>query len=81
MLKDKPDIKAEISGHTDNKGNDNLNKKLSQDRASAVMDYLVKKGVAKSRLLAKGYGKDQPSATNDTDEGRQLNRRVEMKIL
>ena len=81
LLKDKPAIKAEVSGHTDNKGNDKLNTKLSQDRANAVMDYLVKKGISKTRLTAKGYGKDQPIASNDTDEGRQLNRRVEMKIL
>jgi len=81
MLKDKSDIKVEISGHTDNKGDDKLNTKLSNDRAKAVMDYLVKKGISKSRLISKGYGKDQPIAANDADEGRQLNRRVEMKIL
>lgn len=81
LLKNKSLISVEISGHTDNKGDDKLNKKLSNDRAKAVMDYLVKKGLSKSRLTAKGYGKDQPVATNDTDEGRQLNRRVEMKIV
>lgn len=81
LLKEKADIKAELSGHTDNKGDNNLNMKLSNDRAKAVMDYLVKKGINKSRLIAKGYGKDQPVASNDTDAGRQLNRRVEMKIL
>ena len=81
LLKEKPDIKAEVSGHTDNKGDDKLNTKLSQSRAKAVMDYLVKKGINKSRLTAKGYGKDQPVTSNDTDAGRQLNRRVEMKIL
>jgi outer membrane protein OmpA-like peptidoglycan-associated protein len=81
LLKEKPDIKAEVSGHTDNKGNDQLNTKLSQDRAKAVIDYLVKKGINKSRLTAMGYGKSQPIASNDTDAGRQLNRRVEMKIM
>lgn len=81
LLKEKPEMKVEISGHTDNKGNDKLNIKLSNDRAKAVMDYLVKKGINKARLTAKGYGKDQPIASNDTDEGRQLNRRVEMKVL
>ncbi|MBI4947614.1 MAG: OmpA family protein [Bacteroidetes bacterium] len=81
LLKEKSDIKAEVSGHTDNKGDDKLNSKLSQSRAKAVLDYLVKKGIDKSRLTAKGYGKSQPIASNDTDEGRQLNRRVEMKIV
>jgi len=81
LLKEKSDIKVEIAGYTDNKGDDKLNKKLSQDRANAVQDYLVKKGINKTRLIAKGYGKEQPVATNDTDAGRQLNRRVEMKIL
>ncbi|MBI3501907.1 MAG: PD40 domain-containing protein [Bacteroidetes bacterium] len=81
LLKDKPEIHVEISGHTDNKGNEKQNQKLSQSRASAVMDYLVKKGISKTRLAAKGYGMSQPVASNDTDAGRQLNRRVEMKIL
>ncbi len=81
LLKDKPDIKVEISGHTDNTGSDKLNMKLSNHRAKAAINYLVNKGLSKSRFIAKGYGKDQPIASNDTDEGRQLNRRVEMKIL
>ena len=81
FLKDKPEINAEVSGHTDNKGDDKKNQKLSQDRAKAVIDYLTKKGIGSKRLTAKGYGKDQPIASNDTDAGRQLNRRVEMKIL
>ncbi|MBI4930013.1 MAG: OmpA family protein [Bacteroidetes bacterium] len=81
LLKEKTDMKVEISGHTDNKGNDKLNLKLSKDRAKAVMDYLVKKGISKSRLTSQGYGKEQPIASNDTDAGRQLNRRVELKIL
>jgi len=81
FLVEQSKIKAEVSGHTDNKGNEKLNTKLSQDRAKAVMDYLVKKGINKSRLTAVGYGKNLPIASNDTDEGRQLNRRVELKIL
>ncbi len=81
LFKDKPDVKAEVSGYTDNKGDDKKNLKLSQDRAKAVMDYLTKKGIGSARLVAKGYGKDQPIASNDTDAGRQLNRRVEMKLI
>lgn len=81
LLQEKPELKIEISGHTDNKGNDKLNLKLSESRAKAVMDYLVKKGISKNRLTAKGYGKNQPIASNDTDEGRQLNRRVEMRVV
>lgn len=57
------------------------NQKLSQRRAQSVVDYLVKKGIAKSRLVAKGYGETIPVASNDTDEGRQLNRRTEFKVL
>lgn len=81
LLSERSNIKVEISGHTDNKGDDKLNLKLSDKRAKAVMEYLVKKGIKKDRLSAKGYGKGQPITTNDTDEGRQLNRRVEMKIV
>ena len=81
LLKEKSDIKAEISGHTDSKGSHQLNMELSNNRAKAAMDYLVKKGIDKKRLTRKGYGKTQSVAANDTDEGRQLNRRVEMKIL
>lgn len=57
------------------------NQRLSQRRAQSVVDYLTKKGIPKSRLVAKGYGESQPVATNDTDEGRQLNRRTEFKVL
>ncbi|TAL62207.1 MAG: hypothetical protein EPN85_03145 [Bacteroidetes bacterium] len=81
LLTDAPTIEIEISGHTDNKGSDEYNRKLSQSRAQAVVDYLVKKGIEKSRFTAKGYGKTKPVATNDTDEGRQLNRRTEFEIL
>lgn len=57
------------------------NQRLSQRRAQSVVNYLIKKGISKSRLVAKGYGESQPVATNDTDEGRQLNRRTEFKVL
>ncbi|MGZ4034635.1 MAG: OmpA family protein [Bacteroidia bacterium] len=78
---DAPTLKIEISGHTDSKGADDYNKKLSNSRAKAVVDYLISKGIAADRLTSVGYGEEQPIATNDTDEGRQLNRRTEFKIL
>jgi len=81
LLKDVPTLKIEISGHTDSKGADDYNKKLSDNRAKAVVAYLIGKGIAADRLTAVGYGEEQPIATNDTDEGRQMNRRTEFKIL
>ncbi|MBI3502647.1 MAG: OmpA family protein [Bacteroidetes bacterium] len=80
LLNDIPSMKIEISGHTDSKGADDYNMKLSQARAQSVVDYLIQKGIGKNRLTAKGYGKTKPIATNDTDEGRQLNRRTEFEI-
>jgi outer membrane protein OmpA-like peptidoglycan-associated protein len=76
-----PTIKVEISGHTDNMGNDQLNQTLSQNRAKAVYNYLVAAKINAARLVYKGYGKTQPIADNTTDEGRQLNRRTEFKII
>jgi outer membrane protein OmpA-like peptidoglycan-associated protein len=81
LLNTNPDIKIEISSYTDNKGTDEYNSKLSQARAQSVVDYLVSKSINKDRLVAKGYGELQVIATNDTEEGRQLNRRTEFKIL
>ena len=80
-LKANPDLDVEISGHTDGKGSVEYNQKLSENRAKSVYDYFVDHGVSAYRLSYKGYGKLQPIATNETDEGRQLNRRVELKIL
>ena len=74
-------MKIEISGHTDSKGADDYNKKLSNSRAKSVVDYLVSKGIATDRLTFIGYGEEQPIDTNDTDAGRQMNRRTEFKIL
>jgi outer membrane protein OmpA-like peptidoglycan-associated protein len=74
-------MKIELSGHTDNVGSDDANLKLSDDRAKAVVEYLISKGVEVERVVAKGYGKTKPVGTNDTEEGRQLNRRVEFTIL
>lgn len=81
LLNNNPAMKIELSSHTDNKGSDEYNVKLSQERAQSVVDYLITKNISKDRLEAKGYGKSQPIATNDTDEGRQLNRRTEFTIL
>ncbi|HET7817719.1 MAG TPA: OmpA family protein [Bacteroidia bacterium] len=77
----KKNIVIEISGHTDNVGAAATNLKLSQDRAEAVRAYLLKKGIAANRVVAKGYGDTQPIDNNLTDAGRQKNRRTEVKIL
>lgn len=81
LMNENPDIKVEISGHTDNVGNDKSNIQLSQARAQVVVNALIAKGIAKTRLISKGYGKSMPVAPNDTEEGRQLNRRTEFKIV
>lgn len=81
LLNDVPNMRIEISGHTDNKGSADYNQKLSESRAQAVVEYLVSKGIVSSRLEFKGYGLSQPIATNETEEGRQENRRTEFKIL
>ena len=81
LLNEMPKLQIEISGHTDNKGSASYNQKLSESRAKAVVDYLVSKGINASRLTYKGYGLEQPIATNDTEDGRQQNRRTEFKII
>jgi outer membrane protein OmpA-like peptidoglycan-associated protein len=72
------DVKVEVAGHTDSRSSDAYNMTLSQNRANAVREYLVGKGIAAERLTAKGYGESQPVADNDTEEGRFKNRRVEL---
>ncbi len=81
MLNDNPAISIELGAHTDAKGSDEYNIKLSHNRAQSVMQYILSKGIPAERVSFKGYGETVPVATNDTDEGRQLNRRVEFKIL
>lgn len=87
LLKENPGLIVEIAGHTDNKGNAKVNEKLSQDRANAVVNYIVKKGMPTNQLVAKGYGSTQPIAENTLKNGKpnvagmQQNRRVEMKVL
>jgi outer membrane protein OmpA-like peptidoglycan-associated protein len=73
--------KVEVQGHTDNQGSPAHNKTLSQRRAEAVLKALVKRGIAKGRLVAKGFGQEAPIADNGTPEGRQENRRVQFKIV
>lgn len=74
-------MKIEISGHTDAVGSDVDNMNLSNNRANAVMQYLLKKGVNGNRLTAKGYGETKFIAPNDTEKGKQKNRRVEFVII
>jgi len=82
IMKDNPDIQVEIQGHTDSLGSAALNLRLSDKRAYSVMNWLVQYGgIDPKRLTAKGYGKTQPIASNETEEGRQLNRRVDFVIL
>jgi len=82
LLNDIPSLKIEISSHTDSKGSDEYNQRLSQLRSVRVVNYLInEKKIAQDRLVAKGYGETKPIATNDTDEGRQQNRRSEFEIL
>ena len=74
------DIKVEIDGHTDGKGSEPYNLKLSDRRAASVKQYLVGRGIDADRMTSKGFGKTMPIADNNTDEGRELNRRVELKV-
>ena len=76
LMIDDPSLEYEVQGHTDNTGNAASNLKLSQKRAQAVVDRMVKLGVPKERLTAVGKGQDEPIADNDTEEGRAQNRRV-----
>jgi outer membrane protein OmpA-like peptidoglycan-associated protein len=75
-----PGLSLQIEGHTDSVGTDEFNQELSGRRADAVRDYLAQEGVPASSMIAKGFGKTQPVATNDTPEGRQRNRRVELIV-
>jgi outer membrane protein OmpA-like peptidoglycan-associated protein len=82
LLNNYPKIaKVEIAGYSDNVGSDSYNEELSLKRAEAVRNYLIHKGVREDRLVAKGYGEQFPVGDNNTEDGRSLNRRVEMKIL
>jgi outer membrane protein OmpA-like peptidoglycan-associated protein/tetratricopeptide (TPR) repeat protein len=81
LMIENPNLSIQISGHTDNQGDENNNLQLSQNRANAVLNYLISKGIDVSRLKALGYGSKKPISTNDTEEGRSKNRRTEFVIL
>jgi OmpA-OmpF porin, OOP family len=80
-LQRKSTIKVEISGHTDNIGRESKNHQLSEARAKAIVDYLIAQGIEKKRLSYKGYGSREPIDDNNTEAGRQKNRRIEVRIL
>ena len=81
ILKNRPTLTIEISGHTDNVGDPRLNLALSENRARVITNYLTTRGVKADRLVYKGYGQTQPVAPNDTEENKRRNRRVEVRIL
>jgi outer membrane protein OmpA-like peptidoglycan-associated protein len=81
LLNQNKSMKIEIGGHTDNKGSAEYNQKLSENRARSVYEFLIAKGIDKTRLSYKGYGLTHPIDTNDTDEGRANNRRTEFKVI
>ena len=80
FLNENEGVTIRITGHTDNVGTDEANQKLSEGRANAVKKELIRRGVDPDRMEAEGKGESEPVATNDTEEGRQLNRRVEFTI-
>jgi outer membrane protein OmpA-like peptidoglycan-associated protein len=75
-----PGLRLDVEGHTDSVGGDDYNQQLSEHRAAAVRDYLTQQGMPGSSVTAKGFGKTQPVASNDTAQGKQQNRRVELVI-
>lgn len=81
ILADRPAVKLQVAGHTDWTGTDAYNQTLSERRAGSVQAYLVKSGIGGDRLTAVGHGESQPVASNETSEGRALNRRVELNVL
>jgi OmpA-OmpF porin, OOP family len=81
FLQQNPRLEVEIAGHTDSKGSDTYNSNLSQGRSQSVVDYIISQGIDASRLTAHGYGEAKPIDTNDTEEGRANNRRVEFTVL
>ena len=80
VMSDHPDYKLNISGHTDNVGDDAMNMTLSKDRAASVSNYLITKGVSPMRVSSAGYGESKPVDTNDSENGRTRNRRVEFQV-
>jgi len=81
ILRDQPEIRVSVDGHTDAKGTDEYNQRLSERRARAVVDQLERFKISPSRLQPQGFGESRPVATNDTEEGRAENRRVELNVI
>ena len=81
MLHTNPNMVIQLEGHTDTRGDKKLNLKLSEDRVESVRDYLVRRGVSKSRIKVKAFGGSQPLSTENTEEAHKLNRRVEVRIV
>lgn len=81
LMEQNPNMEIALGGHTDNVGSEESNLKLSTDRAKAVLNYLVSKGIAQTRITSNGYGKSKPIVENNTEENRALNRRVEFTII
>jgi len=81
VLKAYPAVTVALEGYTDSTGDPSANKKLSLDRADAVKDIMVKDGIAESRVTAEGRGDENPVASNDTEQGRAMNRRLELVVL
>jgi outer membrane protein OmpA-like peptidoglycan-associated protein len=81
LMQDNPTVKIQIEGHTDNIGKAADNLKLSENRAKAVVNYLVSKNISITRLTAKGFGSTKPVADNTSEEGRAQNRRTELKVV
>jgi OOP family OmpA-OmpF porin len=79
-MNDQPELRLDVWGHTDWKGAEVYNLRLSQRRAASVMKFLIEQGIAESRLKSAGFGETRPLADNETDEGRERNRRVELNI-
>lgn len=81
LNQERASAQVEVAGHTDSVGDESYNQQLSEQRAQAVKDYLVKGGVGADRVSVVGYGESQPRGSNDTIEGRRLNRRVEIRVI
>ncbi len=81
ILREEPDVRVSVDGHTDARGTDEYNQRLSERRAEAVVDRLIELGVSRGRLQPQGFGESRPVASNDTEEGRAQNRRVELNVL
>ena len=79
-LAQNPDAKAKVTGYTDDRGEDRTNIRLSRKRSEFVRDFMIEQGITKRQIKNKGMGPDNPVATNETDEGRALNRRVEITL-